>query len=62
MNPRRGTQPHHLPVPVCKPKYLPVLYNASFSITKEKKANLLDVCRYVPNEYHGLYRSLPTEE
>jgi hypothetical protein len=62
MDLRRGNQPHHPPVTVCKPEDLPILYNAPLSVTEENKANVLDMCTYLPNEHHDFYRFLPTDD
>jgi hypothetical protein len=45
-----------------QPEDLPILYNTPLSTTKEKKANLLNMCKYLPNEFHDFYRSLPIDE
>jgi hypothetical protein len=41
---------------------LSIMYNEPLSVAIEKKAILLDMWKYLPNEYHDLYRFLSTDD
>ena len=40
-------------------KDLPPAYEFPVALTKEKKKDLLDMCKYMPQQYSDFYTSLP---
>ncbi|KAL1492415.1 hypothetical protein ABEB36_010667 [Hypothenemus hampei] len=57
----KGVRNRYLPPVTVNLQSLPKLYNFVLPIKKEKKANLLDMCKFIPLEYREFYYNLPSK-